>query len=118
MNGHHKAALATISACSALTMLWGWLFSLAEQLPATTGLYWSVITAATVGYGDVIPHNPLGRLIAVAAAITAIPLYSASVGLFIGGVAARVIHNVVHDAKTEIKDHVEERLRHHLQNRM
>jgi voltage-gated potassium channel len=95
-------------------VLWGWLFALAEHYPFTTGLYWSVITAATVGYGDVIPHDPVGRLIAVAAAITAIPLYSASVGLFISGMAARVVHTVMHDAKEEIKVHVEERLRHHL----
>jgi voltage-gated potassium channel Kch len=106
----HKAALWTLAACSALTLLWGILFAAAERLPVTTGLYWSVITAATVGYGDVIPRTPDGRLIAVLAAITAIPLYSASVGLFIGGVAAQVMH----DVKDEIKTHVEERLKHHL----
>jgi voltage-gated potassium channel Kch len=110
---HHKAALLTLGACSALTLLWGWLFAFAEGYPVTTGLYWSVITAATVGYGDVIPHNPVGRLIAVLAAITAIPLYSASVGLFISGMAGKIMHSV----KDEIKEHVEDRLRHHLENR-
>jgi voltage-gated potassium channel len=106
----HRAALVTLGACSVLTLLWGVLFAVVEGYPVTTGLYWSVITAATVGYGDVIPHNPAGRLVAVCAAITAIPLYSASVGLFISGLAGKVMHEV----KEEIKTHVEERLRHHL----
>lgn len=110
MRSQHKAALCTLAACSFLTVVWGLLFAAAEHQPLTTGLYWSVITASTVGYGDVTPRTPDGRLIAVLAAVTAIPLYSASVGLFIGGVAAQVMH----DVRDDIKAHVEERLKHHL----
>lgn len=29
-----------------------------------TGMYWAIVTMATVGYGDLTPHTPVGRLIA------------------------------------------------------
>lgn len=29
-----------------------------------TALWWSVSTVTTVGYGDVVPHEPLGRIVA------------------------------------------------------
>lgn len=32
-------------------------------------LYWAIVTLATVGYGDVVPVTPLGRLVAGAAAL-------------------------------------------------
>jgi voltage-gated potassium channel len=53
-------------------------FSIAEHLSIWTGLYWSVTTASTVGYGDVTPHTGSGRIIAVAVMLTAIPLLAAA----------------------------------------
>lgn len=29
-----------------------------------TSVYWAVVTATTVGYGDISPHTPIGRLVA------------------------------------------------------
>jgi voltage-gated potassium channel len=29
-----------------------------------TSMYWAVVTLCTVGYGDIVPHTPLGKLIA------------------------------------------------------
>jgi voltage-gated potassium channel len=52
-------------------------FSTVERVPFTTGLYWTVTTATTVGYGDVIPHNGAGRAVATAAMLVLIPLLAA-----------------------------------------
>jgi voltage-gated potassium channel len=55
----------------------GLAFAASQGVSVGTGLYWAVTTAATVGYGDVTPHNPTGRMIAVAEMFTAIPLFAA-----------------------------------------
>jgi voltage-gated potassium channel len=60
----------------AAILLGGVAFSRAEGVSVTTGLYWAVTTAATVGYGDVIPKDSTGQLIAVAEMLTAIPLFA------------------------------------------
>jgi voltage-gated potassium channel len=54
----------------------GVAFAASQGVSVTTGLYWAVVTAATVGYGDVTPHNSTGRIIAVAVILTAIPLFA------------------------------------------
>ncbi|MHB8452454.1 MAG: potassium channel family protein [Mycobacteriales bacterium] len=53
-----------------------WLFSATQHLSFGTGLYWAVTTASTVGYGDVTPHNSVGRVVAVGEMLTAIPLFA------------------------------------------
>jgi voltage-gated potassium channel len=54
----------------------GVAFAASQGCLAGNGLYWAVTTAATVGYGDVIPHNSTGRIIAVLEMFTAIPLFA------------------------------------------
>jgi voltage-gated potassium channel len=54
----------------------GVAFALTEHVGVGTGLYWAVVTATTVGYGDVTPHNSPGRVIAVVEMFTAIPLFA------------------------------------------
>ena len=53
------------------------LFAYVERLPFTTGLYWAIVTAATVGYGDIAARTSTGRLITVAVILTAVPLLGA-----------------------------------------
>jgi len=47
-----------------------------EDVDFWTALYWSIITMATVGYGDVVPVTPLGRVVAAMTAIFGIAVYT------------------------------------------
>ena len=71
------------------------LFALAENLPFSTGLYWAITTATTVGYGDVTPHNAAGRLISSAVMLTTIPLLAAVFALVTGGAAVAGIRRIL-----------------------
>jgi voltage-gated potassium channel len=71
------------------------LFALAGNLPFTTGLYWAVTTATTVGYGDVTPHNPVGRLLASLVMLTTIPMLAATFALLSGAAAAAGVRRLL-----------------------
>ena len=66
----------------------GGAFAVTEHVAVTTGLYWAVTTATTVGYGDVTPHNGVGRIVAVAVMVTAVPLFGAAFALFAAAATA------------------------------
>lgn len=78
----HKKAFRVIVIAAALDVLFAWLYALAEHLSFGLGLYWSIQTATTVGYGDLPPKTDLGHYIAVAEFLTIIPMFAAVVSLF------------------------------------
>jgi voltage-gated potassium channel len=84
--------LASAVAC---VLVGAWLFAWAENLPFTTGLYWAITTATTVGYGDVTPHNGIGRFLASAVMLTTIPLLATVFALVTGGAAAAGIRRIL-----------------------
>jgi voltage-gated potassium channel len=59
-------------------------FSLAEKISYGTGLYWAIVTASTVGYGDITPHTTTGRIVAVVVILTTIPTVGAVFALWAG----------------------------------
>ncbi|WP_148882704.1 potassium channel family protein [Thermococcus aciditolerans] len=43
--------------------LFGLLLSFWERIPLRSGVYLAFITAFTIGYGDITPHTPWGKLV-------------------------------------------------------
>jgi len=79
---HHVAALLCLAGVSII--VGGALFSISEHVSFGTGIYWATVTASTVGYGDVTPHNTAGRIVAIAVILTAIPVLAAVFALAAG----------------------------------
>jgi voltage-gated potassium channel len=46
-------------------VLGGLLFSFFEGKPIDDSLWWAFVTALTVGYGDIVPVTPGGRIVAI-----------------------------------------------------
>ncbi|WP_461226524.1 ion channel [Lacticaseibacillus suihuaensis] len=50
------------------------VYAYAEHTDFANGLWWAIVTATTVGYGDIAPHTLLGRTVAVILMFTGIGL--------------------------------------------
>ncbi|HEY8383079.1 MAG TPA: cyclic nucleotide-gated ion channel [Microvirga sp.] len=66
-----------------------------EVQPDTFGtipdaMYWAVVTLTTVGYGDVVPVTPLGKLIAGLSAVTGLVMLALPVGLLASAFAREI----------------------------
>lgn len=92
---HRRHALILLGSVVAVVLVGAGLFAIAEDLPYTTGLYWAVTTATTVGYGDVTPHNPIGKLIASLVMLTAIPMLAAGFAIVSGAAAAARVRRIL-----------------------
>ncbi len=86
---------ALLGSAIACVLVGAWLFALTQHYPFTTGLYWAVTTATTVGYGDVTPHDGIGRVISSAVMLTTIPLLAAVFALVTGGAAVAGIRRIL-----------------------
>ncbi len=81
-----RVASLIVFACTVL-VIGAALFSLTQHISFGLALYWAVTTATTVGYGDVTPHNSIGRVVAVAVMLGTIPTVGAVFALLAGASA-------------------------------
>ena len=54
-----------------------------SSIPAA--MWWAVVTLSTVGYGDVLPLSPLGKLVAACVSIMGIALFAIPAGIIASG---------------------------------
>ena len=59
-------------------------------------MWWAVVTLATVGYGDVFPITPLGKILAAVVALSAIGLFALPAGILASGFA-KSLNNKHHE---------------------
>jgi voltage-gated potassium channel len=92
---HRKHIAVMLGVVAGCVVAGGAAFAATQSLPFTTGLYWAITTATTVGYGDVTPHNGAGRVIASLVMLTTIPLLASAFALATGEAAAAGIRRIL-----------------------
>jgi voltage-gated potassium channel len=65
-----------------------------SSIPAT--VWWAVVTLTTVGYGDIYPITPLGRVLAAIVAILGIGLFALPAGIIASGFVEEIQVKVKH----------------------
>ncbi len=88
-------ALLLIGAAIFFVVVGGLVFAATQHLPVTTGWYWAITTATTVGYGDVTPKNASGRFVASVVMLTTIPLLAAAFAVVAGSAVARGVRRLL-----------------------
>ncbi|MGH9292522.1 MAG: ion channel [Acidimicrobiales bacterium] len=81
---HRRHAFSLIGGAIGCIIVGGVVFAAVDGVRVTTGLYWAVTTATTVGYGDVTPQNGPSRLVAVLVMVTTIPMLAGAFALLTG----------------------------------
>jgi voltage-gated potassium channel len=62
-------------------------------------MWWGVVTLSTVGYGDVYPITPLGKLVGAVVALSGIALFALPAGIIVAGLVECVhVRNYSHEA--------------------
>jgi voltage-gated potassium channel len=95
--------LALLGTAVTILVIGAALFSLTQHVSIGVALYWAVTTATTVGYGDVLPHNTVGRIIASCVMLTTIPLVGAVFALVAGASVAGHIRRIL-DMETRLPE--------------
>ena len=93
---NHRKHIAILLVAAAACLLGGSAaFAATQGRPFSTSLYWAITTATTVGYGDVLPVNGIGRLIASLVMLTTIPMLAAVFALATGDAAAAGLRRIL-----------------------
>ena len=89
---------AVFTGITALTA--GAAFASVEKTSVGNGIYWAITTMTTVGYGDVTPKTPEGKVLAIAVMLVGIGFAALVVGSF----ADRFINPPVHELELTEED--------------
>ena len=86
--------------CGIVLIISAITYSLAEGVSLSNSFWWAIVTASTVGYGDVAPHTLVGRLAAVSLMIIGIG--------FIGTLTSTITNYFTSEHNHESDDKLEE----------
>lgn len=86
--------------CIMCILLGGVAIHFVEEMSFTDGLWWSFVTATTVGYGDISPVSLYGRIVAAILMLVGIGLISSLTSTITALFFEK--HDVKKDAKSEI----------------
>ncbi|WP_421684438.1 ion transporter [Stutzerimonas urumqiensis] len=85
---------------STLTIVFGTLMYVIEgpdsgftSIPMS--IYWAVVTLTTVGFGDIVPHTPLGKALATLVMITGYSIIAVPTGIFTAELANAMRQDVL-----------------------
>jgi voltage-gated potassium channel len=93
---NHRKHIAILLAMAAACLFGGAAaFAATQGRPFSTALYWAITTATTVGYGDVLPENGVGRVIASLVMLTTIPMLASVFALATGDAAAAGLRRIL-----------------------
>ncbi len=87
-----KAAVVVATVTTAITLLAGWLMTIADHTGFPTlrsGLWWAVQTVTTVGYGDHVPTTELGQIVAAGVMLLGIGFLTVITASITGAFVAR-----------------------------
>jgi voltage-gated potassium channel len=102
-----KRGLGYIVAITILVALGvGAVFAIFEDAPIGDGLWWAIVTMTTVGYGDVFPVTPAGRIAASVLMLLGIGF----VAVITASVAAHFVEEEAESERANELDEVTERL--------
>ena len=87
-----KAAVVIATVTTAITLLAGWLMTIADRKGFPTlgsGMWWAVQTVTTVGYGDHVPETAVGQIMAAAVMLLGIGFVTVITASITGAFVAR-----------------------------
>ena len=90
-----KRILALVALAASIILFGAGLFAITQHDSYWLSLYWAITTATTVGYGDVLAHNTIGRVIASVVMLTTIPIVGAVFGLLAGASAVSHLRRIL-----------------------
>ncbi len=90
----------------AITIIYTAAFQILEGKDILTSLYWTVITMATIGYGDVTPQTAGGRILAMLIAVSGIAIYTAFASIIVDYITERNIKRLQGVLAVKAKNHV------------
>ncbi len=59
----------------------GIIFSFFESIGPIEGIYFSYVSALAIGYGDIVPHTAIGKVISIVLGVVGMILFGIVVGI-------------------------------------